>query len=431
VPSPDERVPDDLEFDVWVPSRNEVALRDVRFAPTVISGRVLDPDRQPLAGVTVQTMTFHGAVFSVGPGAKLPAVWPRTVTTGEDGRFTLAEVNAASLLRIVATHAPSGLSKAVYIGTECSNDPPGPGSRNIPRPTDIRLLPRRQVSGRVLDRDRPVAGVPVTVRYGAACDQGLQMTTRTGANGQFTLEAPNAANWWTAYVEPEPATALLPSRPVTLEPPRTPQSAVQDIKLSRGTRLTGRVVEEGTNNPVRGARVQYLADVAKGNELIGYPAPTTVTDDAGQFDMVVPKPLSKCQPGIAIVARDPKYVLTKRVPNYEARDSDYVHAAAPIPENPSTDFTIQLTHATTIRGRVNMPNGSPLADGLAWCSLNPDGTGYLRQVRVQDGLFEIAGCERGQAYVINVTDRTGCYGVEVKVLCNGSLVELTLDPIAR
>src|SRR5207247_1699281 len=79
---------------------------------------------------------------------------------------------------------------------------------------------------------------------------------RADASGLFSVK-PYPGNSMTITARGGPGTPLLAVYFLPLEWPADGREHTIQLKLPRGVLLSGRVVEEGTNRPVVGARVEY------------------------------------------------------------------------------------------------------------------------------------------------------------------------------
>jgi len=128
-----------------------------------IHGKVIDPDRKPVAGVRIDPMLIPEMPGFGEETTKLPA-W---ATTSEDGRFAARLAPGKSALRF---------SKSGYIAVDQEIDV----AANA-KPIEIALARGAELRGRVVDsKGNPVPRVPVMVE---------QQTTMTAADGSFSFDA--------------------------------------------------------------------------------------------------------------------------------------------------------------------------------------------------------------------------------------------------
>ncbi len=353
-------------------------LRLVEDSP--LEGRILGPDRRPVAGARVmvrRVADLHGPL----PGQP-PA------TTDDDGRFRLTGL---------------GRDRAVSLALEGPAIPPtvfgaGTGAAPSGRGTAFEhvLSAGRPVRGVVRDRQtgRPLAGVKVSLHATGPHSSGP--TTRTDRDGRYEMLLPSTPQ---AIVVAQPERGQPYFAQVRLAHSPTPGPLTADFELLAGPILRGRVTDQATGKPPRRAVVEYYP--LPGNEhsaaLRGYtrlvPASSSALGPDGSYSLAVLP-----GPGIVLVAASPRdsyasarldakelaalckgaadgasawaHIADKPLRS-PARVVDRYSALALIhPDDraapPELDFT--LRRARPLRGTVVGPDGEPLT-GVRVCGL--------------------------------------------------------------
>lgn len=217
-----------------------LVLRPARAA----TGRVVDPDDRPLAGVRV---TARPATAGGGGDAV-------ETVSGEDGSFTFPHLPAAE----VDLHAAAGGFAPVRVrGVEVDG---GPAAADL---GTLVLAPGAALHGRVsTPAGEPVAGARLWVaeadgRPPEVVLNGIEETPPTGESGaDGSFRVPDLAAGRRHHLHAAAPGRLAASLPGLVPP--LDESAV--LVLPPATRLAGRVVDEA-EEPVAGARVE-LVDAA-------------------------------------------------------------------------------------------------------------------------------------------------------------------------
>jgi hypothetical protein len=390
-------VADGLGLD-WaeIGGQGPLRLRLVEDVP--LEGRILGPDRRPVAGarVTVREVTSprRADAQNSGPGKScrgpLPGQPP--ATTDADGRFRLTGL---------------GRDRVVSLGLEGLAIPPtvfvagdGPTQAAAPRGRGAAfelVIAGRPVRGVVRDRRTglPLAGVKVSLQ--ATGPYAIGPTTRTDRDGRYELLGPPLP---LATVVAQPQAGQPYFTAVQLANAPAPGPLTADFELLGGRPLRGRVTDRATGKPPRRAVVEYypLPSNEQSAALSGrsrmVPASSSSLGPDGSYSLAVLP-----GPGIVLVAASPRdsyasaYLdanelaalckgvadrgasawahFADRPARSPARVVDRYNALALINPNggaapPELDFT--LHRAPPLHGTVVGPDGEPLA-GVQVCGL--------------------------------------------------------------
>lgn len=443
----------------WV-LNEEISSQPLRIvlAPAVaVSGRVVDAEGKPVEGASFMT-TFSGSNLSIGGPATSPCPSGKLKVTGADGGFTL-ELEKAGWFQLKTTvsghfsttlerlHVPAeglkGLEIQLGKGAVVSGrvrDPKGfpipgaqiklsggqesgtavsdadgsytlngvePGERelsvyhpdhaqgekNVQVPAEGKRLdivlhprPRLEVRGRVLGPDgAPVAGAHVVDVF--------ETETWTAADGSFVLKVDKLSGQW-IRAEKEgfgPGFLFLPSG--------EPDTPVVEIRLTRGTTLTGRLL--GVNpEAFPWARISLYCP--------SYPGVEDATVDSDGVFRIFDLPPGQCK-------------VTALADGQTAAVSVDLHGD-------SSDVIQDIRFAPTheVQGRVTGPDGEPvpgagvdlIQQGGGAMETTTDENGFF-SVRVEDGAYVATavadGYQRTDAEQPVVVDGGPVGGVEIRL----------------
>ncbi|HEX3130052.1 MAG TPA: carboxypeptidase-like regulatory domain-containing protein [Thermoanaerobaculia bacterium] len=209
--------------------------------PPVITGRVVDDEGTPLAGVEVWLRTVQGRPVNPSPA----------VVSGPDGTFSIPGSGLSSGSYLAA--CPAGRIEAVHFL-----------QGDIQKPVELRLRRATRISGRVLDpQGRPAPGVLVTVVLAGWSDD--QIISYCGSHPKYQLKATDDAGRFdfdqleSGWFEVRVVDALPEVARVRREAGRDPGEIEFVLSYARAS-LEGRVLD-AAGQPVEGASVGVLGTV--------------------------------------------------------------------------------------------------------------------------------------------------------------------------
>jgi uncharacterized GH25 family protein len=233
-----------------------------------ISGLVVDPEGDPVGGALV---VARSEALVQDRDQDEPRHSAQALTDDE-GRFRLAVVDQGNYL-VTAAHADFASARSEGVG---------PGSDDL----RLELSSGASLIGEVRDREtnEPVAGFTVVVllRTGELTRDPYRTATIFDADGQYEVSGLGPGEYeviaTTRDYAPTDPEALSVTAPVPSEPFR------RDFSLASGGRLTGRVIDTESEEPLEHARVSVEAAVGSAGSAVPLMASTT-TDAQGQFEI--------------------------------------------------------------------------------------------------------------------------------------------------
>jgi hypothetical protein len=228
-----------------------------------VEGRILDQNRQPIAGARVLmldvtsdseegvTRFLQGDFDSWSPRSwrgPLPGQ-PPGVTTGADGRFRLTGLGRDRVVRLALEGSTISHSTLAAVTRPAGATPYFAGVKGAA--FEHEALPSRPIRGVVRDRatGKPVAGVKIS-----AC--GHLPTAVTDEDGGYELPGCPKADVYFVLAQPQAGQpyfatwARVPDGP-GLDP------LTANLELVGGIRLQGRVTDGATQRPLRAGVVEY------------------------------------------------------------------------------------------------------------------------------------------------------------------------------
>jgi hypothetical protein len=378
----------------------ELSLQLVEDLP--VDGRLLDPNRQPVAGATV---LVRGLISDARGGVTRflrrdvnfwppPGSWsgalpgrPRGTTTDADGRFRLTGLGRDRVVSL-ALEGP-GIQHMAF---EAATRPPGATpywGRTRGAAFDYVAAPARPIRGVVRDKatGRPHAGATVTA------DRTTLTATTDEAGGFEIVGCPKAQGYLVTARAPTGRAYFAASAWVADRPGSDPLTVSLD--LVSGNLLSGRVTDLATGKPPPAATVEYypLPSNPRSRAVANRtgPASSARTGADGSYSLAVLP-----GPGVVWVAGSPRdsYAVAAVDDTGTAAATGVLcvekyNARSPI--NPgegagsvTLDFTLQP--ARTLRGTVAGPDGQPLT------GVKVVGLTALPDAEVLDGpSFTVAG----------------------------------------
>ncbi|HET7436985.1 MAG TPA: carboxypeptidase-like regulatory domain-containing protein [Thermoanaerobaculia bacterium] len=291
-----------------------------------VSGRVTDKDERPLSGISVRAAESQGGAAGMMIRRTVILGGPRDdeddmlVKTASDGTYTV-RVKEGSY---DVTFRGSGYAAKTVPNVAVANDG---------KTVDATLEPSVEITGRVTRNGVGVEGVNV---FGFGGGEMVRPVS-TGPDGSFSL----------TDLSPGTLRVNFTKQDDFIEQSRNLTAPARDvvIELPAGGRVTGRVVDKNTKQPL----TSFSAGISMsrgggGMMMISPPQMKNFTSDDGSFtlDNVPAGPMT-------IMASAPGYV-TARVPNITVEEGKTV-----------SNVEVPLDSGSRIVGRVTGPNGAALS----------------------------------------------------------------------
>jgi hypothetical protein len=287
-----------------------------------VTGRVTDKDHKPLSGVAVEAI--ESANDSMGGMRRMimSNMQQRAddaYKTGSDGTFSIRVKEGTYDLGFKR----EGYSAKNVRGTKVDSST---------KPVEVMLDPGVEISGRVTRAGAGVEGVNIR----GMSQEGFASAV-SGADGTFRL----------TDLSPGQMMLNVSKQESFIQEIRSVSAPSKDviIELPSGGRITGRVLDKNSHQPV----TSFMAGVTTsrsggGMTVMMPPMQKQFTSDDGSFV------LEGIKPGMTqVVVNAPGYT-TARVPNIEVEDGK----TAP-------DVEVDVETGAKLTGRVTGPDGSPLA----------------------------------------------------------------------
>jgi RNA polymerase sigma factor (sigma-70 family) len=405
----------------------------------VVRGRLLDLQGSPAAQVRLRVLTVLGDPphpiggqvmiggggggagmdrmmrrpddfsFQNGPPQPRLLMWPKPVVADEKGRFRVAGFGRGRTVELLVEDDRFARQELL---AEAGNQ----------KEVVLTLAPPQQIEGRVRceDTGKPVAGARIQVASFRAY-QSRMAEGQADAQGRFRIHLHAGDDFGVSVFAPEGAPYLGRVQRV-----RWPKGAVRktiDVRLPRGVVIGGKVAEGASGKPVAGARVYFHFQEPN-------PAPADVIDPRfypatsgpdGSFRQVVPHGIGHllCEAG------DKKFIhqtisVNELLLGRPGGSRRYFHAVMPLTLEAGKDvkdLVVRLRRGVTLRGRLEGPGGQAVRRAVVFCpgelvmpdtevfsTFHPAGGNIPRVLIVQDGTFELAGCDPDRTYRIFVLD---------------------------
>ncbi|HSP35050.1 MAG TPA: carboxypeptidase regulatory-like domain-containing protein, partial [Thermoanaerobaculia bacterium] len=286
-----------------------------------VSGRVLDKDGKPVGGVEVVAAESQ----AVGGGVRrmVAGMMRRTgddeVKTANDGTFSLRVKEGTYDVAFRRQGYATKVMRAMRVS-------------GAPQPVEVTLDPAVEISGRVVRNGAGVDGVRVM-----AIAESAQEFAETGPDGSFVITGLSPGQLMLNAMKPDESIQVV--RPVT-----APAHDVT-IEVPPGSRVSGRVVDKETKQPVTAFDLGLSMSRGGGGMMFSFvPNLRHFTSDDGSF-VLENVPSGQTQ----IVVNAPGYT-TARVPSVDVQEGKGV-----------ADLEIALDHGVRVVGHVMGPDGSALA----------------------------------------------------------------------
>jgi len=267
----------------------------------VLRGRVIDGEAKPIPGASVR-------------------VYGDLVRTKDDGTFAMRVLEGTYDLAVSA----AGYAPRIVRAQVSANS----------RPLEIALEPGVAVSGRVTRGGAPVEGVNVYTISGAAGEP-----VQTGAGGTFRIDDLVPGEIRLAFKKPEDF--IQTTRSVT-----APSSGV-NVDLPAGGRVSGRVIDKTTGQPVNAFDAGLAISRPGAAIMLVAPIMRSFTTDDGTFAI---DGVPDATYTLAVSA--PGYVMS-RLPNMTMESGKSVD-----------NVEVALDAGVRVTGHVSGPDGAPLGGVL-------------------------------------------------------------------
>ncbi|MEA2236980.1 MAG: large repetitive protein [Thermoanaerobaculia bacterium] len=288
----------------------------------LVTGRVTDKDKKPLSGTGVEAIEASNDPMGGMRRVVMNMQGNRNdelVRTGSDGTFSIRVKEGTYDLAFKR----EGYSAKTVRGTKVDANT---------KPVEVVLDPGVEISGRVTRSGVGVEGVNVR-----AMSQGGMGAAVTGPDGAFRISDLTPGQMMLIAAKQD--SFIQEMRPIT--------APAQDviIDLPSGGRITGRVVDKSSHQPV----TSFMAGVTTsrsggGMVMMMPPMQRQFTSDDGTFVLEGIKPGST-----QVVVNAPGYT-TARVANIEVEDG-----------KTTADIEVGVETGAKLTGRITGPDGSPVA----------------------------------------------------------------------
>ena len=237
-----------------------------------------------------------GGDFSV---THLPAPFPQAIVSDAQGRFVLPGVpkNCSVELYLEGDDRFATQDLLLNTGPPQQRDESDGSYRSLVKSVKpgeeavLVLAPAQIFTGTVRyeDTGQPAPHARLMIlsaqkEYGGMLDN----PGRADENGRYRI-SPRPGTTFVIWAYPPDHTPYFVRQMRFIPWKEAGQSKVVDVTLPRGVLVKGKVVEQGSDAPIAGASVQYLAGAANRTEktIAGWPT-VHVTDEQGQFEIGVP-----------------------------------------------------------------------------------------------------------------------------------------------
>ena len=327
-----------------------------------VSGHVIDKDGKPVAGAVVSATeaqtggsNFVRRVVRFGENRDDD----NAVKTAADGKFTMRLKPGTYAIRV----KHDGFATRTIAGKQVAAGTP---------PLEVTLEPGVALAGRITRGGAGLEGVSIDI-FG---DEDDNENAKTGPDGSFRIEGLTPGQGMMNIVKQEDSVQQF--RPVTIPS----ENLVIDLPI--GGRVSGRVVEKGSGNPVTEFDAGYSAARGGAGMMFFGPGVTKhFTSDDGSFV------LEHVPPGATNIVVTAAGFTQGRAQNINVEDGKTI-----------ADVEVQLDHGVHVTGRVTSPDGSPLG-GVSVMAMPagsrrfPGGAGMGGAVTDASGEYSLENIESG------------------------------------
>jgi hypothetical protein len=407
---------------------------------------LLTPSGQPAAGVRVALDGFQNPLKPEGmyvglqqkDDAAFPPYWPRSRTTGADGRFTLEGVPQGGYATLSFWHPDFAVDEVTVNTTLDGFISAGLKSFEIvPAKPDFThtLEPARPVQGRVTDKQtgKPLFGMAVEMvpmrRHG-----GMPFWTRTDADGRYRISGHETDGTYHTTVYSPAGAGYLDAKDIHHGWPTGAKFLEVNFALEKGRLVSGRVIDRDTKKPIAGAAVVYQPAPRNSNSTDEHDFRNTVlTDPEGKF--VITALGGKGM--LAVETADGSYIRTP------TKDTSYGRTAYPqghvsidVPrDGDASPVEIPIKKGVTLEAKLIGPSGQIVKDvtamysGIDACLIDVWNFGH----DLADGILHIPGADPEKTYrvfFVKPQDRLGAVAKLKFDPGHPGPVEIKLQPTA-
>jgi RNA polymerase sigma factor (sigma-70 family) len=346
------------------------------------------------------------------------SLWPKPVSTDGQGRFAIHGFGRGQAVQLLIEDDRFALQKLTL----------EMGRGKTPQVVRRSLAPPQRIEGRIIceDTGRPVPGAQLGVYSYRKFRPGEQCNGRTDQNGRFRLNLYAGDRFHLSVYAPAGGPYL--SGYTNMVWPKGAIVHQMEIALPRGVLLQGKVVDQTTGQPVKGAKVwfrQFQDNLATGRKGLVIMAGNPILSQAdGTFRLAAAtcKGFLLCTvPGHDFIWRSiGTNLLTAGTPGGNRR---YFHAVIPQdlkPQQGPKELTITVRRGVTVRGKVVGPDNKPVHNVAVFCPgellrpdtdvfsiFQPSGGNIPRVMLVKDGTFELTKCDPERVYRVFFLDNPG------------------------
>lgn len=439
----------------------EASLQIASEAP--IKGKLVDIQGQAAPGVQLQVQSVLKRSSKGSPkrdrvyyrGERIPEAWLSTVTSDDQGRFTVRGIPTGFgvSLKVVGNDSFAPQDIALNTGiTEQRGTRDGtyrPLVKNVePGQTAVLpLAPAQRFEGLVTyeDTGQPTPHARLTIWASQQEFGSMSLVSgKADSEGRYRITPEPGIRFGVTAYPPEGEPYLARKTPLdeAIRWADGDTSRQVDVALPRGVLVRGIVVEEGTNTPVPGASIQYLPETANNSHtsddiLTGWQG-IHLSDDQGEFAIAVLP-----GPGRLLVhGPQGKYVLQEIAGRQLVRGEpggtrNYAHAISKIyPEESSEpmDVTISLKPGETVTGRIVDENGISVDEVMIVTRLLVHPTSLTWRgpsSPTLGGQFELSGLEPDKEYPVHFLDTKRRLGATANLRASLETTTIELKPCAE
>jgi beta-lactamase regulating signal transducer with metallopeptidase domain/uncharacterized GH25 family protein len=427
-----------------------------------IRGRLIDLEGQPAAGVRIAVQSVMARTKSINAeqgvgysGDDAPAAWLPSVTSDEQGRFTMRGVPAGHgiFMKVEGTARFAPQDIALNTGmSEQRGERDGtyrplvenvqPGEEAV-----LALAPAQWFEGlvRYADSGEPAPHARITVWASQQEFAGSMVSVAGQADekGRYRINPhPGIRFGLTAY-PPDGVPYLAYQTPFSESIHwQTGERVKQvDLALPRGVLVHGQVVEAGTGTPVAGATVQYVPESFNNPHhseaiLTGWQG-IQLSDHEGNFSIaVLPGPgrlLASTSQGSYVRQEIGQRQLEQGKPGGER---NYAHAIAELSPAVGAEFLevkLELQPGATVKGQIVDDRGDLVEEALVVSRLNIWDSSLFWSgdtTPTLGGRFELSGLAPNVEYPVYILDARRRLGATALLKAGGE-PSIVLQPCGQ